>query len=65
MHKECVKVYRNVQAVVVEENNKQSEVLNDVKGKMEAVSKKLKTVMGISIAAVAISLISVVMQFLL
>ncbi len=65
VHKECVKVYRNVQAVVVEENNKQSEVLNDVKGKMEAVGKKLKAVMGISIAAVAVSLISVVMQFLL
>ena len=60
-HKECVKVYRNVQAVVVEENGKQTdsiaEAVNSVKGKLNAV-------LGISIAALVAAVGGVVFQVL-
>ena len=61
IHKECVKVYRNVQAVVVEENEKQSESLaatvNGLRGKLNAI-------LGVSIAALILALGSVVIQVL-
>lgn len=61
VHKECVKVYRNVQAVVVEENGKQTEnvvaSVNKLKGKMNAV-------LGVSITAMILALASVVLQVL-
>lgn len=61
VHKECVKVYRNVQAVVVEENGKQTEsvvkAVNELKG-------KLGTVFGVSVAALAFALGGVVFQVL-
>ena len=50
VHKECVKVYRNVQAVVVEENEKQTEAIA-AKVK-ENLGGKLNGVLGVSIAAV-------------
>lgn len=61
IHKECVKVYRNVQAVVVEENNKQTESLTK---SVEGMKDKLGPVLGISIAALAVSLGGVVFQVL-
>ena len=61
VHKECVKVYRNVQAVVVEENGKQTEsvvaVVKEQKGKLSAV-------FGISLAALIVSVIGIVFQVL-
>lgn len=61
IHKECVKVYRNVQAVVVEENNKQSEGLvlavNALKGKLSAV-------LGVSIVALLAAVGGLVFQIL-
>lgn len=64
IHKECVKVYRNVQAVVVEENGKQTETLSNTATVVQRVGKKLNTVFGISLAALIISLLGVVMQVL-
>lgn len=64
IHKECVKVYRNVQAVVVEENGKQTETLSNTATGVQRVGKKLNTVFGISLAALLISLLGVVMQIL-
>ena len=40
VHKECVKVYRNVQAVVVEENNKQTEGLKESMNETVAAAVK-------------------------
>ena len=61
IHKECVKVYRNVQAVVVEENAKQSETVvaavNGLKGKLNAV-------LGVSIAALIAAAGSAIFQLL-
>ncbi len=61
IHKECVKVYRNVQAAVVEENNKQTEsiaaTVNGLKGKLGAI-------LGISIVALLAALGGVVFQVL-
>ncbi len=61
IHKECVKVYRNVQAVVVEENAKQNEsitaIVNGLKGKLTAI-------FGISIAALIVAVGGVVFQIL-
>lgn len=61
VHKECVKVYRNVQAVVVEENGKQTEsitaAVNGVKGKLGAI-------LGVSIVSLIIALAGVVLNCL-
>ena len=57
VHKECVKVYRNVQSVVVEENRKQEAAV-------KAQTGRLKAVLGISIAALVISLAGAAMQLL-
>lgn len=61
VHKECVKVYRNVQAVVVEENGKQTEnIVEAVKG----LKGKLGAVLGVSIAALILSVSGIVFQVL-
>lgn len=64
VHKECVKVYRNVQAVVTEESGKQNEVLTEAQKGTEAVTGKMGAVLGISLAAMIFSLAGVVFQIL-
>ena len=64
VHKECVKVYRNVQAVVVEESGKQTEALGEAKGKVDSLGGRMKAIMGVSVAALFVSVVSVVMQIL-
>lgn len=61
VHKECVKVYRNVQAVVGEENSKQSDSLEYM---VRPIGEKMKKVFGVSVAAVVISLVGVALQVL-
>ncbi len=48
VHKECVKVYRNVQAVVVDENAKQTD---NIITSMNRLKEKLGTVFAVSVAA--------------
>lgn len=61
VHKECVKVYRNVQAVVVEEDAKQTEnIINSVNG----LKGKLNAILGVSIVALVASVISIAIQIL-
>ncbi len=64
VHKECVKVYRNVQAVLVEESGRQGEALSQAKAEVAGVRGKLGAVLGISVAAMAISLAGLVLQIL-
>jgi hypothetical protein len=61
VHRECVKVYRNVQAVIVEENAKQAEAVSE---ENKAVKSKIGKVMGISVAALVFSIAGVVLQVL-
>lgn len=61
VHKECVKVYRNVQAVVVEENEKQTKSLTN---SVAALKGKLNAVLGVSITAMILALAGVVLQVL-
>lgn len=61
VHRECVKVYRNVQAVIVEENGKQAEAVNVA---AKALKGKLGAVMGISVAALLFSIAGVVLQII-
>lgn len=61
VHKENVKVYRNVQAVVVEESNKQTEFIKNI---FQTISGKCNAILGISIAALVAALGSVVFQIL-
>lgn len=65
IHKECVKVYRNVQAVVVEGNNKQADTLADITMASQRLTQKLSTVFTISLVALVVSAIGVVLQFIL
>ena len=62
VHKECVKVYRNVQAVVVEENEKQTEAIA-AKVK-ENLGGKLNGVLGVSIAAVVLTVADIVLPYI-
>ncbi len=55
VHKECVKVYRNVQAVQVEENGKQTEALT---AEIAKVTKKAKAAWGISVATLVFSILA-------
>lgn len=64
VHKECVKVYRNVQAVIVEEGEKQTKALSEIEGKVNSFRGKLSAVLGISIAALVFSIAGVVLSFL-
>lgn len=61
IHKECVKVYRNVQAVVVEENGKQTEA---VAGIVNGLRGKLNAILGVSITALILAIGSIVIQVL-
>lgn len=61
IHKECVKVYRNVQAVVVEENAKQSE---NVAAAVNGLKGKLTAVLGVSIVALIAAVGSIIFQML-
>lgn len=65
IHRECVKVYRNVQAVVLEENGKQSDTLADVNMSSQRMTQKLGTVFAISLASLIVSAIGLVLQFIL
>lgn len=64
VHKECVKVYRNVQAVVVEETGKQAQALTEAKEAVEAVKAKMGKIFGVSIGAMVLSLMAVLFQIL-
>ena len=64
VHKECVKVYRNVQAVILEESSKQAEALGNVNTSVQHVGKKLNKVFGVSLAALLISLLSAAIQIM-
>ena len=62
VHKECVKVYRNVQAAVVEENEKQTEAI--VSGVKSGLNGKLNAVMGVSVAALVATIADIVIHVL-
>lgn len=61
VHKECVKVYRNVQAVVVEENGKQTEAANSAAAGMKSMLNK---VFIVSVAALVAAAGGIVFQLL-
>lgn len=61
VHKECVKVYRNVQAVVSDENNKQSENMDFT---LKPMTKKINKLFSVSVAALICSLIGIALQVL-
>ena len=62
VHKECVKVYRNVQAAVVEENEKQTDAV--IAGIKTGLNGKLNGVMGVSVAALVVAIADVVIHVL-
>ena len=64
VHKECVKVYRNVQAVVLEESSKQAEPLGNVAAGVQSVGKKINKVFGVSLIALLLSLLSAIIQIM-
>ncbi|MCM1027872.1 MAG: hypothetical protein NC432_15715 [Roseburia sp.] len=64
VHKECVKVYRNVQAVVTEESEKQGKAAEETVAAVKRISGKIGTVLGISVAALIFSLAGFALQLL-
>lgn len=67
VHRECVKVYRNVQAVVAEESNKQLEGVNDIsrslKGRMDKVMLLAAGALAVSVAGVVLQILSLLHVF--
>ena len=55
VHKENVKVYRNVQAVVVDELKKQNE---ELAVKFDGISKSQRTIRNVAISAMIFALLS-------
>ena len=64
VHKECVKVYRNVQAVLVEESGKQGADLDSTKSHVKRVKKKVTAAMVFSIMAMVFALAGLTVQIL-
>ena len=64
VHKECVKVYRNVQAVVLAESEKQKEAIASSVSGTSNVGKKVSTVLKVSVAALIFSVLSIALQML-
>lgn len=64
IHKECVKVYRNVQAVIAEENTKQSETMAETAKSILKGTSKMTAVLILSIAALVASFGGIVVQLL-
>ena len=64
IHKECVKVYRNVQAVVAEEGGKQSTALNESVSTLNGMKGRQGAILGLSAATLIISLACMAMQIL-
>lgn len=60
VHKECVRVYRNVQAVVAEEGEKQSAA----SAQAGTSKKKTSAILGVAVTAMVLSLAGVVLQVL-
>ncbi|MBQ4259262.1 MAG: hypothetical protein IJB84_03235 [Lachnospiraceae bacterium] len=58
LHKECIKVYRNMQAVVVEESGKIQELEEEVAVTTSKILKKTNTMLGLAIAAFSMSVVS-------
>ncbi|MBO4982241.1 MAG: hypothetical protein J6C84_10215 [Lachnospiraceae bacterium] len=67
VHRECVKVYRNVQAVVAEESNKQLEGVNDIsrslKGRMDKVMLLAAGALAVSVAGMVLQILSLLHVF--
>ncbi len=65
VHKECVKVYRNVQAAVVEENGKQTDNLSEViNAAVKGYRGKLNAILTVSIISMILALGSVALHIL-
>lgn len=64
VHKECVKVYRNVQAVMVEESGKQAEALKEAAADTKKSKGRMGFVMAFSVLAMLFSLTGVILQIL-
>lgn len=61
LHKECVKVYRNIQAVIGEENGKTTE---NVQSGMHTLNGRLNGVLSVAIMALFMSSAGVILQVL-
>ena len=64
VHKECVKVYRNVQAVILAESEKQREAVSNSVSGVTGIGKKVRAVLTVSVLALIISSLSVALQVL-
>ena len=64
VHKECVKVYRNVQAVMVEESGKQAAELDAARSQVKGMGKKMTAILVIAVVGMIFGLAGVVMQIL-
>lgn len=64
MNIEAIKVYRNIQAVIVEEDAKQNHVLFGVDGKSDKLRKRLNHMMFLAIVSFVVSILVMLMQIL-
>ena len=64
MNIEAIKIYRNIQAVIVEEQAKQNHVLFGVDGKSDKLKFRMNHVMIFSIVSFVVSILVMILQIL-
>lgn len=64
MNVEAIKTYRNIQAVIVEEDAKQNHALFGINGKSDSLKRRLNNVMIFSIVSFVTSILVMLMQIL-
>ena len=64
MNVEAIKTYRNIQAVIVEEDAKQNHALFGIDGKSDSLKRRLNNVMIFSIVSFVTSILVMLMQVL-
>lgn len=64
VHRECVKVYRNVQAVVAEGNEKDLKLTEQLTEEVKKSGRRMKVILGVTIAALLFSIAGFVLALI-
>lgn len=64
MNVEAIKIYRNLQAVIVEENAKQNNVMFGMEKKTEGLKKRMNHVLFFSVVSFIVSIFLIILQIL-
>ncbi|MBR5637934.1 MAG: hypothetical protein IKW81_13500, partial [Pseudobutyrivibrio sp.] len=61
---EAIKTYRNLQAVIIEENSKQNQALFGIDNKSNSLKKRMNNVLMFAVVSFVVSILVMLMQIL-